>query len=56
MDAIPLTGVDELDLHLDQLLQDSSLVLNAKLFDHVHLQLRGNPAATRLPFTICSVD
>lgn len=49
MDAIPLTGVDELDLHLDQLLQDPSLALNAKLFDNVQLQLRGNLAATCAP-------
>lgn len=41
MDTTPVTGVDELDLHLDQLLQDSTLALNAKLFDHVQLQLRG---------------
>ena len=41
MDTVPITGVDELDQHLDQLVQDPTLTLNAKLFDHVELQLTG---------------
>ncbi|KAK3318074.1 hypothetical protein B0H66DRAFT_224669 [Apodospora peruviana] len=39
MDTTPVTGLDDLDSHLDNLLQDSSTPLNAKLFDHVELQL-----------------
>ncbi len=35
MDSLPITGLDELDEHLDALLADPSLSLNAKLFDHV---------------------
>ena len=41
MDTTPLSGVDELDEHLDELLQDDQLPLNAKLFDNVQLQLTG---------------
>ncbi|RYP92516.1 hypothetical protein DL770_001382 [Monosporascus sp. CRB-9-2] len=38
-DTIPVTGVDALDKHLDDLLQDPNLPLIAKLFDDVELQL-----------------
>ncbi|KAK8043123.1 hypothetical protein PG994_013606 [Apiospora phragmitis] len=38
-DTIPVTGVDELDAHLDALLEDPSLPPTAKLFDDVELQL-----------------
>ncbi|KAI1851509.1 hypothetical protein JX265_012409 [Neoarthrinium moseri] len=38
-DSIPVTGVDDLDKHLQDLLADPSLPLQAKLFDDVELQL-----------------
>ncbi|KAI1463820.1 uncharacterized protein F4812DRAFT_463380 [Daldinia caldariorum] len=38
-DTIPVTGVEELEKHLDELVADPNLDLNAKLFDHVELQL-----------------
>ena len=41
MDTVPVTGLDELDQHLDQLVDDPALTLNAKLFDDVELQLTG---------------
>ncbi|KAK0746882.1 hypothetical protein B0T18DRAFT_324106 [Schizothecium vesticola] len=39
MEDIPVTGLDELDKHLDDLVQDSTIPLNAKLIDDVELQL-----------------
>ncbi|KAL2156697.1 hypothetical protein VTH82DRAFT_1442 [Thermothelomyces myriococcoides] len=39
MDITPITGLDELDKHLDDLIQDVNLTLNPKLFDDVELQL-----------------
>ena len=41
MDNVPVTGLDELDQHLNDLVEDSSIPLNAKLFDEVELQLTG---------------
>lgn len=41
MDITPITGLDELDKHLDDLIQDVNLTLNPKLFDDVELQLTG---------------
>ncbi|KAK8867402.1 hypothetical protein PGQ11_005980 [Apiospora arundinis] len=38
-DTVPVTGVDELDAHLDQLLADPALPPTVKLFDDVELQL-----------------
>ncbi|KAI1383762.1 uncharacterized protein F4822DRAFT_50424 [Hypoxylon trugodes] len=38
-DTIPVTGVQELDKHLDELLADPTLLPTAKLFDDVELQL-----------------
>ncbi|KAI1800777.1 hypothetical protein F4811DRAFT_564471 [Daldinia bambusicola] len=38
-DTIPVTGVEELEKHLDELVADPNLDLNPKLFDHVELQL-----------------
>lgn len=40
-DTIPVTGVDDLAAHLDELASDPTLPLDAKLFDHVELQLTG---------------
>lgn len=41
MDVTPISGLDELDKHLDDLVQDPSLALIPKLFDDVELQLTG---------------
>ncbi|KAI1432893.1 hypothetical protein GGR50DRAFT_688654 [Xylaria sp. CBS 124048] len=38
-DTIPVTGVDALESHLDQLLGDPTLPCDNTLFDHVELQL-----------------
>ncbi|KAH8681747.1 hypothetical protein BX600DRAFT_505401 [Xylariales sp. PMI_506] len=38
-DTVPVTGVDDLDGHLDELVRDPNLPLNPKLFDDVELQL-----------------
>ncbi|KAK3352866.1 hypothetical protein B0T25DRAFT_590628 [Lasiosphaeria hispida] len=42
MDTTPITGLEELDAHLDELVQDQTVPLNAKLFDEVELQLTGS--------------
>ncbi|KAK4130048.1 hypothetical protein BT67DRAFT_492582 [Trichocladium antarcticum] len=39
MEGAPISGLDELDKHLDDLVQDPALVLDPKLFDDVELQL-----------------
>ena len=41
-DTIPVTGVDILEKHLDDLFDDPNQPLKAKLFDDVELQLTGN--------------
>lgn len=38
-ETIPVTGVDELDKHLDELIADPTIPSNTKLFDDVTLQL-----------------
>lgn len=47
--TVPVTGLDELDSHLDSLIGEPSLPLQPALFDHVELQLTGvsvlNPRA-----------
>ncbi|CAJ2512493.1 Uu.00g055080.m01.CDS01 [Anthostomella pinea] len=40
-DTIPVSGVDELDKHLDELIADPTLPPIVKLFDDVELQLTG---------------
>lgn len=40
-ETTPISGLDELDRHLDDLIQDPALTLNPKLFDDVELQLTG---------------
>jgi hypothetical protein len=42
MDSSPVTGVEELDDHLDELCDDPETPLNTKLFDEVELQLTGS--------------
>ncbi|KAI0188652.1 hypothetical protein EV127DRAFT_119272 [Xylaria flabelliformis] len=39
VDAIPVSGVDDLEKHLDQLVSDPTLPPDSKLFDHVELQM-----------------
>jgi hypothetical protein len=41
MEGIPVTSLEDLDSHLQQLLEDPDTPLNAKLFDDVELQLTG---------------
>jgi len=41
MDDIPVTGLDELEQHLDCLVRDPSIPVNAKLLDDIELQLTG---------------
>jgi hypothetical protein len=43
--STPITGLPELDAHLDELVQDPTLAANPKLFDHVELQLTGAPVS-----------
>lgn len=43
-DTIPVSGVDDLEKHLDQLASDPNLPLDNKLFDHVELQVTGMPS------------
>lgn len=44
-DTVPVTGVVELDQHLDALVEDPNIPLNAKLLDDVELQLTGEQSA-----------
>jgi hypothetical protein len=41
MEEIPVTGLEELESHLQQLVDAPDTPLNAKLFDEVELQLTG---------------
>jgi hypothetical protein len=41
MDNIPITGLEELEGHLQHVATDPETPLNAKLFDEVELQLNG---------------
>jgi len=41
MEEVPVTGLDELETHLRQLLEDPETPVDAKLFDEVGLQLTG---------------
>jgi hypothetical protein len=52
MDQIPITGLEELERHLQQLVEAPDTPLDAKLFDEVELQLTGKIYAswTQLSF------
>lgn len=39
--GMPISGLDELERHLQELLDSPDTLLNAKLFDEVSLQLTG---------------
>jgi hypothetical protein len=41
MDSIPISGLSELELHMDILAEAPDTPVNAKLFDEVELQLTG---------------
>lgn len=41
MDQIPITGLEELEKHVQRVLEAPDTPLNAKLFDEVELQLTG---------------
>lgn len=41
MDHVPVSGAEELEDHLRQIVEDPQTTLNAKLFDEVELQLNG---------------
>lgn len=49
MEEIPITGLEELEAHLAQIIDDPDTPLNAKLFDEVELQLNG--MYFKYPFT-----
>lgn len=53
MDTTPVAGIDELDAHLDQLVDAPETVLNIKLFDDVELQLTGTCNILRPIGMIC---
>lgn len=55
MDSLPITGLEELQNHLQRILEDAETPLEAKLFDEVELQLNGKLTLVleprhRLPF------
>jgi hypothetical protein len=41
MDQMPITGLEELERHLQRLVEAPDTPLDAKLFDEVELQLTG---------------
>jgi hypothetical protein len=41
MDGVPITGLEELERHIQHLLEDPDTPVDAKLFDEVELQLTG---------------
>ncbi|KAH6612901.1 hypothetical protein B0J18DRAFT_494707 [Chaetomium sp. MPI-SDFR-AT-0129] len=49
MENTSITGLDELEKHLDGLLQDPALIVNAKLLDNVELQLTETNILPLLP-------
>ncbi|KAK4205020.1 hypothetical protein QBC40DRAFT_271626 [Triangularia verruculosa] len=49
MDNVPISGLDELHSHLDDLIQDPGLALIPKLFDDVELQLTDSNIPPLLP-------
>lgn len=48
-DTISVTGVEELEKHLDELISDPNLEPTLKLFDDVELQLTGRVAQLDSP-------
>jgi hypothetical protein len=56
MDGIPVTGLEDLDSHLQQLLEDPDTPLNPKLFDDVELQLTGMYTNFTSTYWLCLRD
>jgi len=56
MDSVPVRGLDEFDRHLDDLIQDPTLELNAKLFDDIELQLTGRRSSVHLNRLVIVTD
>ncbi|KAK4458254.1 hypothetical protein QBC42DRAFT_349761 [Cladorrhinum samala] len=52
MDTTPISGLPELDKHLDELLGDVSLTLSPKLFDDVELQLTESNIPSLIPLLL----
>lgn len=52
MDTTPISGLPELDKHLDDLLGDVSLTLTPKLFDDVELQLTESNIPSLIPLLL----
>ncbi|KAI1173232.1 hypothetical protein F4777DRAFT_589973 [Nemania sp. FL0916] len=48
-DTIPVSGVDDLEKHLDELAGDPTVMSNNKLFDHVELQVTDANVAPLIP-------
>ncbi|RFU24381.1 hypothetical protein B7463_g11965, partial [Scytalidium lignicola] len=55
MDVTPVTGLEELESHIRQLIDDPSTPLNAKLFDEVQLQLTEANVAPLIPRLLPSI-
>jgi hypothetical protein len=53
MEDIPITGLEELQKHLEQLLEDPGTPVDAKLFDEIELQLTGKVSCA-VPSFCCS--
>jgi hypothetical protein len=54
MDQIPITGLEDLERHLQQLVEAPDTPLDAKLFDEVELQLTGKLYASWTPLSFWS--
>lgn len=46
MESLPITGLEELQNHLQRILEDAETPLEVKLFDEVELQLNGKPISS----------
>ena len=55
MEEIPITGLEELESHLQQLVDAPDTLLNANLFDEVELQLTGKFGLSIVQFHLCQM-
>lgn len=53
MEELPITGLEELEKHLDVVLEAPDTPLDAKLFDEVELQLNGRFVYISLAARVC---
>lgn len=51
-DTIPITGLDELTAHLDDLVASPETPLQPKILDDIELQLTGQPFRLSLPLLV----